>query len=83
MMFLREKLFYKIYNFTDDLKLIMLCCFQMRGALCFLVAVISLLLFDHDERLDHLGDHDCILLCDIDFQTRNIILKYFKPCLHF
>ena len=50
---------------TDDLKLIFSCCFQMRGALCFLVAVISLLLFDHDERLDHLGDHDCILLRDL------------------
>lgn len=31
---------------------------KMRGALCFIVAVISLLLFDHDEMLDHLGDHD-------------------------
>lgn len=31
---------------------------KMRGALCFVVAVITLLLFDHDEKLDHLGDHD-------------------------
>ena len=38
--------------------------FQMRGALCFVVAVISLLLFDHDEMLDHMGhagDHEDIL----------------------
>ena len=36
----------------------------MRGALCFVVAVISLLLFDHDEMLDHMGhagDHEDIL----------------------
>ena len=39
----------------------------MRGALCFLVAMVSLLLFDHDEMLDHMahkGDHEYILLHD-------------------
>lgn len=31
---------------------------KTRGAIFFLVAVITLLLFDHDEKLDHLGDHE-------------------------
>ena len=35
---------------------------QMRGAVFFIIAVIILLLFDHDEKLDQLGDHDCIFL---------------------
>ncbi|KAK3097668.1 hypothetical protein FSP39_011932 [Pinctada imbricata] len=30
---------------------------KMRGAVFFVVAVVTLLLFDHDEKLDHLGDH--------------------------
>ncbi|BFZ02223.1 hypothetical protein BsWGS_05262 [Bradybaena similaris] len=31
---------------------------KARGAICFLVAVISLLVFDHDEKLGHLGKDD-------------------------
>ncbi|XP_062597786.1 proton-coupled zinc antiporter SLC30A5-like isoform X2 [Saccostrea cucullata] len=31
---------------------------KTRGAIFFLFAVITLLLFDHDEKLDHLGDHE-------------------------
>lgn len=33
----------------------------MRGAIFFVIAVIILLLFDHDERLDNLAVHECIL----------------------
>ncbi|CAL1532421.1 unnamed protein product [Lymnaea stagnalis] len=31
---------------------------KARGAIFFIVAVISLLVFDHDEKLSHMGDHD-------------------------
>lgn len=31
---------------------------KSRGAVFFLVAILTLLLFDHDEGLDHLSDHD-------------------------
>lgn len=45
---------------------------QTRGAIFFLVAVITLLLFDHDEKLDHLGDHERILCCVLNFSYTNI-----------
>ncbi|XP_045216205.2 proton-coupled zinc antiporter SLC30A5-like [Mercenaria mercenaria] len=44
---------------------------KIRGAVCFLVAVITLLLFDHDEKLDHLSDHDS------DHRHRNILTHMF------
>ena len=43
-------------------------CIQTRGAVIFLVAVVTLLLFDHDEKLDHLTDHDCILFIFMSVQ---------------
>ena len=54
--------------------------FQMRGALCFVVAVISLLLFDHDEMLDHMthnGDHEDILFSNEPprGKTNNVVSK--------
>lgn len=34
---------------------------QLRGALFFLLGAVALLLFDHDDRLHHISDHECIL----------------------
>jgi len=33
----------------------------MRGAVVFVIAMVTLLLFDHDEKLDSIADHECIL----------------------
>lgn len=44
---------------------------KMRGAICFLVAVITLLLFDHDEKLDTLSDHES------DHRHNNILAYIF------
>ena len=54
----------------------------MRGALCFVVAVISLLLFDHDEMLDHMGhagDHEHILFRTSRVKSAKTNMKIRKP----
>ena len=33
-------------------------CFQTRGAIFFLIGVVTLLLFDHDEKVGHMSDHE-------------------------
>lgn len=52
-----------VYTVTSFFHLVFDLFIQTRGAIFFLVAVITLLLFDHDEKLDHLGDHERILCC--------------------
>lgn len=32
--------------------------FQTRGAIFFLIGVVTLLLFDHDEKVGHMSDHE-------------------------
>ncbi|KAL4227543.1 hypothetical protein ACF0H5_012986 [Mactra antiquata] len=50
---------------------------KMRGAVCFLVAVVTLLLFDHDEKLDHLSDHES------DHRHQNILAYLFYHVINF